>query len=116
MPVMEVVLHLPTWTQDGFGGRGRRGDPGEWQNPTASPRSHNEDGDDETLLHARKGLCSKNSLGSSLKQPLPLSGCKLQTQQGFSRVGFALLETAPFLLQTLTAALKTSPSYISCGP
>lgn len=102
--------------QDGFGSGGRRGDPGEWQNPTASPRSHDEDDDDETLLHARKGLCSKSSLGSSLKQPLPLSGCKLQTQQGFFRGGFALLEMAPFLLQTLTAALKASPSYISCGP
>lgn len=39
----------------GLGARGRRDGPGEWQNPTASPHSHNEDGGDETLLHARKG-------------------------------------------------------------
>lgn len=54
MPIMEVVLHLPQ-TQDSTGGRGKRGDPGEWQNPTASPHGHDEDDDDETLLHARKG-------------------------------------------------------------
>lgn len=36
-------------------GWGTRGDPREWQNPTASPRGHDEDDDDEALLHAGKG-------------------------------------------------------------
>lgn len=111
MPIMDV-LHLPytcpAWTQDGNGVGGRRGDPGEWQNPTASPHGHDEDDDDETLLHAGKGLCSKHSPGSLLMQPLPPSVCNLQTQHGFSRAGFALQEPAPLLLQTLTAALKWS--------
>lgn len=55
MLVMEVSYTCPAWTQDSLGGRGTRGDPREWQNPTASPRGHDEDDGDETLLHAGKG-------------------------------------------------------------
>lgn len=55
MPIMEVSYTCPARTQDSLGGRGARGDPREWQNPTASPHGHGEDDDDETLLHAGKG-------------------------------------------------------------
>lgn len=54
MPIMEVSYTCPAWTQDSLGGWGTRGDPREWQNPTAGPHGHDED-DDETLLHAGKG-------------------------------------------------------------
>lgn len=94
---MEVFLHLPTGTQVGFGVGGRRGDPGEWQNPTASPRGHDEGDDDETLSYAGKGLCSNHSQGPLLRQPLPHSGHNFQNQ--LFRAGFALSETAPLLLQ-----------------
>lgn len=48
MPIMDVSYTCPAWTQDSPGGWGTRGDPREWQNPTASPYGHDED-DDETL-------------------------------------------------------------------
>lgn len=55
MPIMEVSYTCPARTQNSLGGWGTRGDPREWQNPTASPHGHDEDDDDETLLHAGKG-------------------------------------------------------------
>lgn len=113
MPVMEVFLHLPTGTQVSFGVGGRRGDPGEWQNPTASPRGHDEGDDDETLSYAGKGLCSNHSQGPSLRQPLPHSGHNFQNQ--LFRAGFALSETAPLLLQTFTAALIRLVLVLSAG-
>lgn len=53
---MEVSYTCPAWTKNSLGGWGTGGDPREWQNPTASPHGHDEDGDDdeETLLHAGK--------------------------------------------------------------
>lgn len=55
MPIMEVSYTCPAQTQDSLGGCGTRGDPREWQNPTATPHDPDEDDDDETLLHAGKG-------------------------------------------------------------
>lgn len=46
-------------------GPGERGDPREWQNPTASPHGHDEDDDDETLLHAGKGTLLETFPGIS---------------------------------------------------
>lgn len=122
MPIMEVILHLPRADTGQGWGQGRRSDPGEWQDPTASPHGHHEDDDDETLLHAGKGLCSKCSLGSWLNTTIaslcilcmqPPNPARLFLKQGLHSGSLLLRFCKPSLLHWGDQA---TPTHNSCGP
>lgn len=118
MPKMEVVLHLPCSDAGQYWGLGRRGDPGEWQNPTASPHGHDED-DDETLLHAGKGtlfqifpvIFANATTASLCMQPPNLARL---FKRGVYTPGICSFTSAK--PHCCTKVILTTPSYIICDP
>lgn len=104
---MEVVLRQPCMDTGQYWGPGGEGmAQGNGRIPLLAHKVTMEMVAMKLFCMQGKGLCPKHSLGSLLMQPLLPSVCNLQTRQGFSRVGFTLQKSAPWPLQTLTAALK----------